>query len=208
MQDLTPPARTPAAFCGAAFGVWTDESTSGASDPRGRGREARGHDRLRRELHMATTEKSTRVLASYPEVSRRSADGRWPTTRPRPPAPAGSCSPRSCSDSPASGPSSKASWRSARRGSTWPTPPSCSAISRRGAGSCSCSASWRCSPPSRSSPAASSPAGSASRVAGLNALGQLMFIQANPWWSVAMFTVCLLVIYGLAAYGGSRLRTD
>lgn len=44
-------------------------------------------------------------------------------------------------------------------------------------------------------------------IAGLNAWGQLMFLHANPWWSIAMFTIDILVIYGLAAYGGSRLRT-
>lgn len=43
-------------------------------------------------------------------------------------------------------------------------------------------------------------------VAALNAFGQLMFVHANPWWAVAMFTIDLLVIYGLAAYGSSRLR--
>jgi hypothetical protein len=43
-------------------------------------------------------------------------------------------------------------------------------------------------------------------VAGINAFGQLMFADANPWWSVAMFTVDVLIIYGLAVYGGSRLR--
>jgi hypothetical protein len=44
-------------------------------------------------------------------------------------------------------------------------------------------------------------------VAALNAWGQLMFLHANPWWAMAMFTVDILVIYGLAAYGGKRLRT-
>ena len=44
-------------------------------------------------------------------------------------------------------------------------------------------------------------------VAGLNAFGQLMFLYANPWWAAAMFAVDILVIYGLAVYGGSRLRT-
>jgi hypothetical protein len=44
-------------------------------------------------------------------------------------------------------------------------------------------------------------------VAGVNAFGQLMFLHPNPWWSMAMFAVNILVIYGLAAYGGSRLRT-
>ena len=44
-------------------------------------------------------------------------------------------------------------------------------------------------------------------IAGVNGWGQLMFLHANPWWSVVMFTIDILVIYGLAAYGGSRLRT-
>jgi hypothetical protein len=43
-------------------------------------------------------------------------------------------------------------------------------------------------------------------VASLNAIGQLMFVHANPWWAVCMFAVSILVIYGLAAYAGSRLR--
>ena len=42
-------------------------------------------------------------------------------------------------------------------------------------------------------------------IAGLSAIGQLMFVHANPWWSMAVFAVDLLVIYGLAAYGGRRL---
>ncbi len=33
-----------------------------------------------------------------------------------------------------------------------------------------------------------------------------MFIHANPWWSMAIFAVDMLIIYGLAAYGGARLR--
>lgn len=45
-------------------------------------------------------------------------------------------------------------------------------------------------------------------VASLNAIGQLMFIHANPWWSMAMFAVDILVIYGLAAYAGARLRLE
>ena len=45
-------------------------------------------------------------------------------------------------------------------------------------------------------------------MAGLNALGQLFFVHANPWWAAAIFAVDVLVIYGLAVYGGSRLRTD
>ena len=42
--------------------------------------------------------------------------------------------------------------------------------------------------------------------AGLNALGQLMFLPAYPWWALAMFSVDLLIIYALTVYGGSRLR--
>jgi hypothetical protein len=43
-------------------------------------------------------------------------------------------------------------------------------------------------------------------VAGLNAVGQLCFVPAYPWWALAMFAVDVLIIYGLAVYGGSRLR--
>jgi hypothetical protein len=43
-------------------------------------------------------------------------------------------------------------------------------------------------------------------VAALNAIGQLLFLTAYPFWALSMFTVDLLVIYGLAVYGGSRLR--
>jgi hypothetical protein len=43
-------------------------------------------------------------------------------------------------------------------------------------------------------------------VAGLNAFGQLMFVPAYPVWAVAMFAVDVLIIYGLVAYGGHRLR--
>ena len=42
--------------------------------------------------------------------------------------------------------------------------------------------------------------------AGLNAIGQLMFAPAYPWWSLAMFAIDILIIYGLAVYGGGRLR--
>jgi len=40
--------------------------------------------------------------------------------------------------------------------------------------------------------------------AGINALGQLGFVPAYPWWAVAMFSVDVLIIYGLAVYGGAR----
>jgi hypothetical protein len=39
-------------------------------------------------------------------------------------------------------------------------------------------------------------------VALLNAIGALMSISAYPFWSLAVFTIDILVIYGLAAYGG------
>lgn len=42
--------------------------------------------------------------------------------------------------------------------------------------------------------------------AGLNALGQLFFIQAYPLWSVAMFAADIVIIYALAVYAGPRLR--
>jgi len=43
-------------------------------------------------------------------------------------------------------------------------------------------------------------------IAGLNAIAQLIFIPAYPWLSLAIFTLDILVIYGLVAYGG-RLET-
>ena len=45
-------------------------------------------------------------------------------------------------------------------------------------------------------------------VAGLNLFGQLMFLHANPWWSVTMIVVDICVIYALAVYGGLRLTND
>jgi len=42
--------------------------------------------------------------------------------------------------------------------------------------------------------------------AGLNAIGQLMFVPVYPWWAISMFAVDLLIIYGLTVYGGHRLR--
>ena len=42
--------------------------------------------------------------------------------------------------------------------------------------------------------------------AGLNALGQLLFIQAYPLWSMAMFAADIIIIYALATYAGPRLR--
>ena len=43
-------------------------------------------------------------------------------------------------------------------------------------------------------------------VAGVNAIGQLMFIPVYPWWAITMFAVDVLIIYALAVYGGQRLR--
>ena len=40
--------------------------------------------------------------------------------------------------------------------------------------------------------------------AGINMIGQLSVIHANPWWAIAMFTVDVLIIYGLVVYGGRR----
>jgi hypothetical protein len=42
--------------------------------------------------------------------------------------------------------------------------------------------------------------------AGLNAIGQLMFVPVYPWWAISMFAVDVLIIYALAVYGGHRLR--
>jgi hypothetical protein len=39
-----------------------------------------------------------------------------------------------------------------------------------------------------------------------NALAQLLFIQAYPLWSLAIFSVDLLVVYALVVYGIPRLR--
>jgi hypothetical protein len=39
-------------------------------------------------------------------------------------------------------------------------------------------------------------------IAGLNAIAQLLFIAAYPWLSVTLFTLDILVIYGLVQYGG------
>lgn len=43
-------------------------------------------------------------------------------------------------------------------------------------------------------------------VAFVNALGQLAFVPAYPVWGLLMFSVDVLIIYALAAYGGKRLR--
>jgi hypothetical protein len=43
-------------------------------------------------------------------------------------------------------------------------------------------------------------------VAGVNAIAQLGFVPAYPFWALMMFTLDILVIYGLAVYGGKKLR--
>jgi hypothetical protein len=43
-------------------------------------------------------------------------------------------------------------------------------------------------------------------VASLNAIGQLMFVPAYPFWALSLFAVDILIIYALAVYGGRRLR--
>ena len=42
--------------------------------------------------------------------------------------------------------------------------------------------------------------------AGLNAIGQLFFIQAYPLWSMAMFAADVIIIYALATYAGPKLK--
>jgi hypothetical protein len=42
-------------------------------------------------------------------------------------------------------------------------------------------------------------------VASLSALGQLMFVQAYPFWSIAAFAINILIIYALTVYAGRRL---
>ena len=41
--------------------------------------------------------------------------------------------------------------------------------------------------------------------AGLNGIGQLLFVPVYPFWALTMFAVDVLIIYALAVYGG-RLR--
>jgi phosphatidylserine synthase len=45
-------------------------------------------------------------------------------------------------------------------------------------------------------------------VAGLQTIAQLLMVQAYPFWSLAVFAIDILVIYGLAAHGGSRARRE
>lgn len=42
----------------------------------------------------------------------------------------------------------------------------------------------------------------------LNGLGQLMFVQAYPFWALSIFTLDVLVIYALTVYGGRSYADD
>jgi len=44
-------------------------------------------------------------------------------------------------------------------------------------------------------------------IAGISALNQILFVQAYPFWSMMLFAIDVLVIYGLAVYG-SRLESS
>jgi hypothetical protein len=39
-------------------------------------------------------------------------------------------------------------------------------------------------------------------IVSLNAIAQLLFMPAYPFWSLSIFAIDLLILYGLAAYGG------
>jgi hypothetical protein len=42
--------------------------------------------------------------------------------------------------------------------------------------------------------------------AAASALGQLMFVHAYPFWSLAVFSVDILIVYALAVHAGPKLR--
>jgi hypothetical protein len=42
-------------------------------------------------------------------------------------------------------------------------------------------------------------------VASLSAIGALLSMPAYPFWSLAIFAIDILIIYGLAAYGGQPI---
>jgi hypothetical protein len=45
-------------------------------------------------------------------------------------------------------------------------------------------------------------------IAGVQAIGQLLFQHANSDWSIALFAIDILVIYGLAVHGGAKASID
>jgi hypothetical protein len=44
-------------------------------------------------------------------------------------------------------------------------------------------------------------------IVSVNAIAQLLFIPAYPFWALAIFSLDVLVLYGLAAYGGRPTLT-
>ena len=42
--------------------------------------------------------------------------------------------------------------------------------------------------------------------ASISAIGALLSLPGYPFWSLAVFAIDILIIYGLVAYGGSQLR--
>jgi hypothetical protein len=45
-------------------------------------------------------------------------------------------------------------------------------------------------------------------VAALQGIAQLLMVQAYPFWSLCVFALDVLVIYGLAVHGGARANPD
>jgi hypothetical protein len=43
--------------------------------------------------------------------------------------------------------------------------------------------------------------------AGINSIAALLSISAYPFWGLCLFAIDILIIYGLAAYGGQRRTT-
>jgi hypothetical protein len=43
---------------------------------------------------------------------------------------------------------------------------------------------------------------------GLNAIAQLLDIPAYPLWSLALFSLDILILFGLAAYGRAPLERE
>jgi hypothetical protein len=43
-------------------------------------------------------------------------------------------------------------------------------------------------------------------IAGLSSIGALLSIQAYPFWSLTIFAIDILIIYGLVAYGGRSIE--
>ena len=42
--------------------------------------------------------------------------------------------------------------------------------------------------------------------ASVNALAQLAWLQSYPLWAISVFTMDVLIVYGLIVYGGKRLK--